>query len=489
MHSRIDMRQARQIRGYAALMLLSIVVIVIPAEAQIEIDSIEELQRIGSDSDYPSDGHYMLTTNIDASGTEFWNDGAGFEPIGRYGLEDRDVDYAPFTGLFDGRGFMISGLVINRPDESEVGLFGATDERARIENLLVEDSLIVGGDFTGGLVGVHAYSAISHCSFSGDVFGNTIAGGLVGINAGSITACYTMGAVEGVQFIGGLSGTNAYGMITHCYSTAQAEGLGDVGGLVGGNAGSIMMSYATGNVAGNTRVGGLVGFHELGAVTQCYSTGPVEGDDRTGGLIGYTDTGQVSISFWDTETSDQTQSDGGMGRTTAQMIEQITFGFEGWDFDLDWQINDGVSYPTLLWQTDPEGLPLGELLVTIEPEAAREAGAQWRRQGAGIWHDSGAKEWDVPAGLRRVEFKAIDGWETPSPEGLFIDANQTNALTITYTARAEDPDSPPPAGCFGDPIETNSAVAPSGDLLAFFIAIIVMAYVAIHKKTHSINKE
>jgi hypothetical protein len=31
---------------------------------------------------------------------------------------------APFSGLLDGRGHVISGLTIDRPDEHHVGLFG-----------------------------------------------------------------------------------------------------------------------------------------------------------------------------------------------------------------------------------------------------------------------------------------------------------------------------------------------------------------------------
>ena len=63
------------------------------------ISSVEELEKIGNDADYPLDGGYFLTGNIDASSTETWNEGLGFEPIGREGN--------PFTGYFNGQGHAI----------------------------------------------------------------------------------------------------------------------------------------------------------------------------------------------------------------------------------------------------------------------------------------------------------------------------------------------------------------------------------------------
>ncbi len=79
------------------------------AAAQIEISTIEELQLIGNDPDYPLDGNYILTQDIDASDTVNWNDGAGFNPIGAYEPEPA------FTGVFNGQGYVVTDLYINRP--------------------------------------------------------------------------------------------------------------------------------------------------------------------------------------------------------------------------------------------------------------------------------------------------------------------------------------------------------------------------------------
>jgi hypothetical protein len=61
--------------------------------------------------------------------------------------------------------------------------------------------------------------------------------------------------------------------------------------------------------------------------------------------------GTVTQSYWDVETTGQRVSDGGEGKTSAEMKQRATF--VGWDFDGVWQIREGVSYPTLREVTGP----------------------------------------------------------------------------------------------------------------------------------------
>ncbi|MFA7693315.1 MAG: hypothetical protein GX117_03970 [Candidatus Hydrogenedentes bacterium] len=48
--------------------------------ATIEIATVEELQKIGNEGGWPLSGTYILTNDIDASETETWNEGMGFDP-------------------------------------------------------------------------------------------------------------------------------------------------------------------------------------------------------------------------------------------------------------------------------------------------------------------------------------------------------------------------------------------------------------------------
>ena len=139
--------------------------------------------------------------------------------------------------------------------------------------------------------------------------GNSEVGGLVGWNEGTVSRSYSTGSVSGDTQVGGLVGYTRYGTV-------------------------VSSSYSTGAVNGRREVGGLVG-ENYGTVSNCYSTGSVSGDMQVGGLAGWNDRGTVSDSFWDIETSGQATSDGGIGRTTAEMKSIRTYTDVGWSQGLD----------------------------------------------------------------------------------------------------------------------------------------------------------
>jgi hypothetical protein len=107
--------------------------------------------------------------------------------------------------------------------------------------------------------------------------------------------------------------------------------------------------YSTTNVSGNDLVGGLVGINSASRITNCYSTGRVSGNDYVGGLVG--NGGTVKNSFWNTESSGQTTSDGGTGKTTAEM--QMASTFIAWGCEPVWTIDEGKDYPRLWWENKP----------------------------------------------------------------------------------------------------------------------------------------
>ena len=166
--------------------------------------------------------------------------------------------------------------------------------------------------------------------------------------------------------------SNSGGTIATSSNNGKVQGETNVGGLAGYNAGDITDSYSTGQVNGATRVGGLVGLNSsegdeflnsgltVGEINASYSTGLVEGNENVGGLVGLNLwLGNVQNNcFWDIETSGQTTSDGGMGKTTVEIQKDNTFLDAGWDFvgetengseDI-WKIVEGQIYPLLSWQ-------------------------------------------------------------------------------------------------------------------------------------------
>jgi hypothetical protein len=98
------------------------------------------------------------------------------------------------------------------------------------------------------------------------------------------------------------------------------------------------------NVTGGNSTGGLVGSNN-GSVSNSYATGSVSGSGNVGGLVWSNSSGSVRKSYYDRNTSGQSDSDKGIPKTTDEMKQQATF--VNWDFGTIWQIDEGVSYPTL----------------------------------------------------------------------------------------------------------------------------------------------
>ena len=235
---------------------------------------------------------FEQTADIDASATKDWDNGAGFWPIGDGG--------SGFTGYYNGKGYSVKNLYINRPSIDYVGLFGdVSGNGTLIENLSVPGAEIYGKSVVGALAGV--------------------------VTSATVRNVYSSGVLQGTSSVGGLVGCNSEGTITQSYSTARVSGTQSVGGLVGMNwSGPINSSYATGVVTGNTSVGGLVGYNR-NTITASYYNKETSGQS-TG--IGSDDNNQTVVGLSATAMRSQTS-------------------FEGWDFSTVWAIAEGSTYPVL----------------------------------------------------------------------------------------------------------------------------------------------
>ena len=343
--------------------------------------------------------------NISSADDDYWNGGKGWTPIGNV--------TNPFTAAFDGNKETISNLFIKDTGALNAGLFGVVGAGGRVERLGVRDVNVTGGNVlglytgsnAGGLAG-RSYGAISASYATGSVTGGSVAsskaGGLVGWNSGTIIASYSTssiantsglpnisagglagfsngavrasyatGSVQSTNTAGGLVGINN-GNISASYATGSvAENdprarSGHAGGLAGISSGTVIASYATGAVEGSNHVGGLVG-HQAGTVTGSYATGAVskvgsKTGSKVGGLVGNINTSVqsgpwVTNSYWDTETTGQSTSAGGAGKTTSEL--QSPTGYSGiyaaWDTNLDgvagnddpWDFGANNQYPAL----------------------------------------------------------------------------------------------------------------------------------------------
>ena len=302
----------------------------------IEIDDWYDLDTVRDNLR----GHYLLMNDLDSATPGYEelasptaNGGKGWQPIAYNTIWDgQQLVEERFEGTFDGQGFEIRDLIIDLPGEINVGLFGIIGKGG-----LVEDVRVVNAQVNG---------------YHGAV------GSLVGVNKGTVSNSYAAGTVVGTWTVGGLVGDN-WGTITDSYSSANVTGINS-GGLVGINwEGTVTNSYSTASVTGEIVVGGLVGLINEGVLSNSCFTGIIIAEELVGGLVGR-NFGTVSNSFWNIETSGQTISDGGTGKTTAEMQDIATFSGAGWNIiavglnethlGYIWNIVNNVTYPFLSWQ-------------------------------------------------------------------------------------------------------------------------------------------
>ncbi|MDL2273420.1 S-layer homology domain-containing protein [Oscillospiraceae bacterium OttesenSCG-928-G22] len=221
--------------------------------------------------------YLLLMQDIDLSAYGIvFNDGKGWEPIGLNAG-------CSFAGHFDGGGFTVSGLYINK-NTNYAGLFGYVDG-GEIKNLGLADVRVRDNYWIGGLAGYIENSSIENCYVTGNISGDSDTGGLVGEVKGgsSIEGCYVNGTISGIDplrgNIGGLVGKLANSSIENCHATGSVNGYNGVGGLVGMvSTASVSNSYVTVSVNCRAWSGGLVGalgsFGDNGQITNCAVLNP-----------------------------------------------------------------------------------------------------------------------------------------------------------------------------------------------------------------------
>ena len=211
------------------------------SETTFYITTAQQLKQLADEvnaGDSKSGKTYLLANDIDLSVYPNWM------PIGRFDLPDM----LPFSGVFDGQGYSITGLKISGNEDAR-GLFGYTFCSA-IRNVVIRNPEIQGRDKVGALVGYQAYSSkgIENCAVIG-------------------------GKIQGSNRVGGLVGYMEESPIKNCYSTCEAATtLSKAGGIVGAHevGSGLENCYATGNVSG-AYSGGIAG--QARNVERCVALG------------------------------------------------------------------------------------------------------------------------------------------------------------------------------------------------------------------------
>ena len=265
-------------------------------------------------------GNFVLGSDINASSTSTWNNGAGFIPIGN--------SSNAYTKSFDGLSHTISDLIISK--DGNAGLFGSVDfdSGSSIKNLNLKNIDITStSDYNGGLIGelkgnnqtsildiknvhVTGNSSIKSADTDDYYFGGLI-GSADGVEIENVSSSASVS--YGQEWVGGLIGEFRNSILTRGYATGTVteENNGTyqgIGGLIAESTNSdIIESYATGDViAPNSNdVGGLIGKFKVSAestyyIKKSYSTGDVTGQNYVAGLLGNVD---ASVEIEDSYTT------------------------------------------------------------------------------------------------------------------------------------------------------------------------------------------
>ena len=241
--------------------------------------------------------------------------GSSFKAWRPMGMADENGEFTGhYKGIFDGNGYSISGLYVNRDEatadvnsrfKSSIGLFGYHDGVTK--NLGILDSYMRGNYCIGGICGYNDGGTIQNCYSAATVCGDSYIGGICGRSRSNsiIENCYNAGYVYGAtRSIGGICGDN-YSTIESCYNIGIIEGNFMVGGIVGvssglGNTIWIKDCYNRGNVIGDTiDIGGIGGYIGSSLVENCYSQATVSGNTNVGGICGNSNKVDFQNAYYD----------------------------------------------------------------------------------------------------------------------------------------------------------------------------------------------
>jgi len=264
------------------------------------ISTAEELAKLATMTNsgkIGADCEFVLGADIDLSA---YHSGTGWTPIGTLANK--------FNATFDGNGYIISNLYINRMGTGLKfsGIFGDA-RNSTIKNLGVKDAEVI-ADNSGASLLAGTGGSVLNCWSNGSIknSGTTMNGGLVGqLGVASVESkvenCYSECTINGAGYNGGLIGGIATGVTTtinNCNTNCTINSTGyNNGGLIGAsNSGSIVVinnCYTDFNITAtctgtNTPCGGITGtsngnttINDCGTKGKIVSTG-----DFNGGLVG-----------------------------------------------------------------------------------------------------------------------------------------------------------------------------------------------------------
>ena len=250
------------------------------AQDPYQVDTCSQLSDIRNDRD----ASYILSSNVNCSGY------GAFAPIQN------------FEGELDGNGRIVSGLYIDRPSGTQVGLFADLVNDGSIHHIGIEDADVTGNKFVGALIGELRDGTVYQSYVNSSI--------VVGAPGDEVGA-----------FIGLLRGPEP--LVRNAYAVnSEARAASDVGGLIGQMGdGKVLNSYSRSEA------------------------NITSGQNTDGVYLGKLSGGQTTNTYWG-KTISPYRSSAGTGANTVEMKQEATYS--GWDFQDVWKIcpsaNNGFPF-------------------------------------------------------------------------------------------------------------------------------------------------
>lgn len=269
------------------------------------INNASDIQKIGTEGNYPLDGLYVLLQDVSLQGQD-WT------PIG--------TEEEPFTGVLNGNNKTIDGLTLTNP-EMNAGLFGVNS--GSVKNVELTNTSVSSA--------------------------HTFVGGITGQNNGLIENCHVQS---------GTISSTGNDMVADRVTGENRNGGSRVGGICGQNNDGGIIQNCTNEVevtAGYRLVGGICGYSLGGDIINCENRGEVHGTYQVGGVVGYINTTSSSIDkvqncyYLNTSTTKAVGNISTIDTTSSRTSDEIknlaeTLG------DAFKNSTEGDGYPKLNWE-------------------------------------------------------------------------------------------------------------------------------------------
>ena len=373
-----------------------------------------------------------------------------------------------YTGTFIGNGCTVKG--VSYSGAMEFALFGTIGEDGSVSGITLEMPEITGtttGAYNIAGIASHNYGTIENCHVKGGTISTvaTTAAGIAAESFGTVKNCTNSADITAKYEVAGIVATSNSTngntsetdrmVIEGCSNsgtiTATYAGSSHAGGIFGGKNqfssgypyGIISKCFNTGNILGQSYIGGIVGYSirtsDASAVNitieNCYNTGAI-GDNRTTGVAG-------GISAGTNSSVTNCFNMGDVTGTNAQPIVANGYNTQAWS-DNSYASCDvtGPSANTTLyygaddnvrpWPTDEQGrYCLGSGKRTDAEMASGEV-AYLLQQG----QTNGEQVWSQQIGVDKHPVLVING--EPKPVVLITvmlvnENGETSELTKCYT--------------------------------------------------------